>query len=160
MVEDPTGFHLGLSYLSRTLPLWNPLWQPLYWRCFKTPDGPDDHDSAFFKLSASLYISQSWGSGPCRDGDNRPSGRHDLCWFPHNGFEIPLDEDLLASSLQMILLKGACQTPGLPRVWAPPGHHFIITHHTVLSGSLSEFLLPLLGLWAYSLCLRNIYDME
>lgn len=48
--------------------------------------------------------------------------------------------------------------PGLPRFWAPPGQHFIITHYTVLSGSLSKFLLPLLGLWAYSLCLRDIYE--
>lgn len=86
----------------------------VYWRCFKTPDSPDDHDSGFFKLSASLYISQSWGSGPSRDGDNWPSGRHDICWFPYNGFEIPLDEGPLASSLKMILLRGLVRCQASP----------------------------------------------
>lgn len=31
---------------------------PLYWRFFKTPGTPDDHDLAVFKLFVSLYISQ------------------------------------------------------------------------------------------------------
>lgn len=151
MVEDPIGFHPELSFLYGTLSPWNPLWPPLYWRCFKTPGSPDDHVPAVFKLPVSLYVSQGWGSGTCTDKDNR------LCWFPHSGFEIPPDTGFLACSFEVILLRRLVS----PQTSTEPGHPWAsisLVLITVLSGSLGKFLPPFWGLWAYSLCLRNIYE--
>lgn len=149
-------FRTNLSFQD-SVPPWNLLRKALYWRPFKTPGSPDDHVSAFFKPSSSLYISQGWGSGTTINGVDGPSERHEPLlvssqWLWNCTWWRPFS---LRTSSDPSWVP--CQPPGPLGVWASLSQHFLITHYTVLSGTLSKFLPPLLGLWAYSLSQEHVW---
>lgn len=140
--------------VQNSMPLWNLLWKPLYSGHCRTSGSPGDRGSGFFKLPASLEMSQGLESGTCTDEEDGPRGRHDPCWFPHTGFEILCDEGLVAGSPPVIVLMGLlcpeASTPGLGPVPYVAGTSVSFTElHWASSQWILGTIVRLTG------CLRN-----